>query len=216
MSYMVRLCAKTHDSEKGLRIFNDLQLDGFVEHSKPYNAVIAACAATKRYSAKAIEYWHMMHAKAIKPDDVTYTYVLKACSMLGDTVTAYDVLQEMKLNGYEPNEHIFNQLIKVYAGAVTVAGTKHEHVQMYIKDAWAIFELVEKNPKIAMNANILNQMVTLYAGALKPEELEAKVLPLFDKFSVPFNVYTFQELIKLFYNTRDLDRVYDLYNKLQE
>lgn len=67
-----------------------------------------------------------------------------------------------------------------------------------------------------MNSNILNSMITLYAGALRPEELEAKVLPLFDKFRVPYNVYTFQELIKLFYNTRDLDRVYDLYGKLQQ
>ena len=45
MSYMIRLCSKTHDSEKGLRIFNDMQLDGFVEHSKPYNSVLGACAA---------------------------------------------------------------------------------------------------------------------------------------------------------------------------
>jgi pentatricopeptide repeat protein len=92
MSYMVRLCAKTHDSEKGLRLFNDLQLDGFVEHSKPFNSVLGACAATKRYAPKAIEYWHMMHAKAIKPDNLTYTLVLKACAQLGDVQTAYDVI----------------------------------------------------------------------------------------------------------------------------
>jgi pentatricopeptide repeat protein len=105
---MIRLCSKTHDSEKGLRIFNDMQLDGFVEHSKPYNSVLGACAATKRYSPKAIEYWHLMHAKSIKPDEVTYTLVLKACAHLGDVQTAFDVLQEMKLNGFEPNEHVYN------------------------------------------------------------------------------------------------------------
>jgi pentatricopeptide repeat protein len=84
MSYMIKLCSKTHDSEKGIRIFNDLQLDGFVEHSKPYNSILAACASTRRYSMKAIEYWHLMHAKSIKPDKMTYVHVLKACSHLGD------------------------------------------------------------------------------------------------------------------------------------
>jgi len=38
-----------------------------------------ACASTKRYAEKAIEYWHMMHAKSIAPDQVTYVAVLKAC-----------------------------------------------------------------------------------------------------------------------------------------
>jgi len=108
MSYMIKLCSKTHDSEKGIRIFNDLQLDGFVEHSKPYNSILAACASTRRYSMKAIEYWHLMHAKSIKPDKMTYVHVLKACSHLGDIQTAYDALQELKLNGIEPDEAIYN------------------------------------------------------------------------------------------------------------
>ena len=85
LGYMIRVCAATHDSEKALRMFNDLQIDGFIEHSKPYNSIIMACASTKRYAAKAIEYWHTMHAKNIPPDQVTYVAVLKACAQIGDT-----------------------------------------------------------------------------------------------------------------------------------
>jgi pentatricopeptide repeat protein len=68
LSYMVRLCAATHDSEKAIRLFNDLEIDGFVEHAKPYNSIMMACASTKRYAGKAIEYWHAMHAKNIPGD----------------------------------------------------------------------------------------------------------------------------------------------------
>jgi pentatricopeptide repeat protein len=118
LSYMVRVCAATHDSEKAIRMFNNLQLDGFIEHSKPYNSIIMACASTKRYAHKAIEYWHLLHAKGITPDRHTFTGVLKACAQLGDTQTAYDTLQELKLRGEPVNEHIFNQLIRVYATAV--------------------------------------------------------------------------------------------------
>ena len=77
---MVRMCAASHDSEKAIRLFNDLELDGFTEHSKPYNSIMLACASTGRYAHKAIEYWHLMSAKNIQPDDLTYLAALKACA----------------------------------------------------------------------------------------------------------------------------------------
>ena len=105
---MIRTCAASHDGEKALRLFDDLQLDGFIEHSKPYNSIMLACASTKRLAHKAIEYWHLMHTKNIQADQHTYVAVLKACAQLGDTQTAYDALHELKLNNMAVNEHIFN------------------------------------------------------------------------------------------------------------
>ncbi len=137
---MIRVCAATHDSEKALKLFNDLEIDGYIEHSKPFNSIIMACASTKRYAPKAIEYWHTMHAKNIPPDQVTYVAVLKACAQLGDTQTAYDLLQELKINGHKVNVHIFNQLIKVYAEACTISNTQDKHVQMYVEDGWQLYE----------------------------------------------------------------------------
>ena len=60
MSMMIRLCSKAKNPQKALRMFNELQLDGFVEHSKPYNSIMMACASTQMYSPRTIEYWHMM------------------------------------------------------------------------------------------------------------------------------------------------------------
>ena len=77
---MIRTCAATHESEKAIRLFNELEIDGFIEHSKPYNSIIMACASTKRYAHKAIEYWHLMHHKSIAADQHTYVAVLKACA----------------------------------------------------------------------------------------------------------------------------------------
>ena len=62
---------------------------------------------------------------------------------------------------------------------------------MFIKDAWALLDILEKKPNLEVNINVLNSMVLLYANALRPEELEAKVLPLFDKHRMQYNVYTF-------------------------
>lgn len=58
LSYMVRLAGATHESEKALLIFSELETDGFTEHAKPYNSIISALGSTTRYAEKAIEYWH--------------------------------------------------------------------------------------------------------------------------------------------------------------
>lgn len=92
LSLMIRICAFTHDSEKAIKLFSEMETRGFIEYCAPYNSIIFALASTKRYADKAIEYWQQMHIKKIMPDRHTIVAVLKACSQLGDVATAYDVL----------------------------------------------------------------------------------------------------------------------------
>ena len=89
---MVRLCAATHDSEKGIRIFNEMEQHGYVRHAMPYNAIIFALASTKRFAEKALDYWRQMHFHNVAPDSHTFVAALKACAQLGDVKTAFDVL----------------------------------------------------------------------------------------------------------------------------
>ena len=70
---------------------------------------------------------------------MTYVAVLKACAQLGDIQTAYDALKELKINNLQVNEHIFNQLIKVYAGASNGQFVQDKHIDLYIKDAMELF-----------------------------------------------------------------------------
>lgn len=57
------------------------------------------------------------------------------------------------------------------------------------------------------NIHILNSLVLLFSNALSVEELERKVLPLYAKNSIKYDVYTFQHLTKMYLNIRDLDQV---------
>ena len=65
--------------------------------------------------------------------------MLKACACLGDIQTAYDVLHELKLKGGIMNSNIFNQLIRVYAGACKLPGVREDHVDTYCEDAWKLY-----------------------------------------------------------------------------
>lgn len=92
ISFMVRIASKTHDSEKALRLFAELESMGFLRTAKPYNSIISALGSTHRHANLAIEYWHKMQLNQIVPDEHTCVLVLKACSKLGDVQTAYDAL----------------------------------------------------------------------------------------------------------------------------
>ena len=60
ISFMIRIAGKTHDAEKGYKLFASLEAEGFFDHAKPYNSIISTLGSTKRYAEEAIEYWHKM------------------------------------------------------------------------------------------------------------------------------------------------------------
>ena len=80
ISFMIRICSFTHDSEKAIKLFSELENYGFIEYCMPYNSIIFALASTKRYAEKALDYWHKMILNNIQPDRHTFVAVLKACA----------------------------------------------------------------------------------------------------------------------------------------
>ena len=60
----------------------------------------------------------------------------------------------------------------------------HKHIEMYVNDAWELYEQMQNMPENEVNINILNSLVHFYSAALRPEELEQKVLPQYEKHRV--------------------------------
>jgi hypothetical protein len=114
-------------------------------------------------------------------------------------------------------EHVYNELIRVYAGACTLEDVQEKHIDMYLKDAMELFKTLEKGESgTEVNIQILNSLVLLYANALRPEELEAEVLPLYEKYRIKHDIYTYQNLSQMYLKLRDLDSVMALWDKLRE
>ena len=59
-------------------------------------------------------------------------------------------------------------------------------------------------------------MVQLHANALRPDELDSSVLPLYEKYNIKHDVYTYQNLSKMFLNLQEFDIVKNLYKALKE
>lgn len=110
---------------------------------------------------------------------------------------------------------MYNGLIRTYASAAAVRLVKEDHVDMYIKDSWDLFEQLKNNPDAEVNIHILNSLLLLHTNALRVEELDANVLPLYEKFKIKHDVYTYQNLSKLYLNLTDYEMVKTLYKNLK-
>jgi hypothetical protein len=97
----------------------------------------------------------------------------------------------MKIHGIKMTPHSYNGLIRTYAGAAAVRFVKEEHVDMYIKDTWELFETMKEDPEMEINIHILNSILLLHTNALRIEELDSKVLPLYAKFKIKHDVFTY-------------------------
>ena len=55
-------------------------------------------------------------------------------------------------------------------------------------------------PESEVNLQILNSMLELYCHALKPHELESKVLPEYTRFNIKYDINTYAHLMRLHLN----------------
>lgn len=84
---------------------------------------------------------------------------------------------------------------------------------MYLEDAWKLLDNMKKDG-VDPNINILNSFLYLYANSLKTPELETKVLPLFEKYKIKHDIFTYQHLIRAYLNTRENDTIMNLYDRM--
>ncbi len=87
---------------------------------------------------------------------------------------------------------------------------------MYLKDSMELFKTLEKGENdTEVNIQVLNSLLLLYSNALRPEQLEAEVLPLYEKFKIKHDVYTYQNLTRMYLKLRDFDTIMLLWDKLR-
>jgi predicted nucleotidyltransferase len=99
---------------------------------------------------------------------------------------------------------IYNGLLKTYSAAVKIDDVREDHIDQWIEDAWELMERIEADG-YKFNSEILNTMVLLHCNALRGEDLETKVLPLYLKHKISYDVYTYQHIIRHFLKIRELN-----------
>ncbi len=69
---------------------------------------------------------------------------------------------------------------------------------------------------MAPSVRLLNSLLLVHCKALRTKEVEQRILPMYGRLGLAYNVYTFQELINHYVEIQDYDRGIELYEKMGE
>lgn len=115
-------------------------MPSFYPNTIHFNNIIKCLGSRSDYADEAIDEYVRMKELGVQPDEDTFVALFKACGNAGDVKTAFDALQVMKLNNIPMNKYILTAAIKVYGGVVKSEYMTNDLIDIYIKDAWKLFE----------------------------------------------------------------------------
>lgn len=215
MSIMMRICERTHDAEKAILIFKNMEEKGFVPTTFHFNCIISALASRRDYSEKAIEMYTKMKLLKLSPNQETFIMLLKATSHLGDIYTANELIKEIKALSYNIDQFIITGLIKTYASAVKNPLSTKEQISQYLDDTWELAKYAEDN-NIEINSYICNGILLTFCNAQKWDEVDNRVIPYFNKHKVKLNVFSYQIIIHMLNEIKNynaIQNIYEIMNK---
>ena len=87
----------------------------------------------------------------------------------------------------------YKGLLRTYAGACKIPGLSQDTKNLYINDAWKLFEQMQTVEKLPVNIHILNSLMLVHSNAIEVQKLEDFVLPLYEKYEIQLdeNAYEF-------------------------
>lgn len=214
LTLMMKVCAKTHEAEKAVRIFNDNKPEiGFYRTSFPYNAYIRALASRDDYARQAEGVFTQMLNYQVKPDQDSIIALLQATTRTGNVKQAFNALQVAKENNIPMSTHVFTGLIRTYAGASRSKETLPELVKEYKKDAWALFKQADENRMV--NHHTLDALIDLHSASLDMEGVEGLVLPQYEQRGLQMGYSTYEILLKGYTDTQEIPKIVRIYEKIR-
>lgn len=82
-----------------------------------------------------------------------------------------------------------------------------------LTDTWKLLqEVISKN---MLDTPILNNVMLVYANALEESKIEGLILPLFDKFNLQMDTYSYEILMDLHYKKKDFATAVKVWEQLK-
>lgn len=215
LGLMIKVCAKSKSAEKAKLLWHQMRRLPNVRYTAHhYDSLILALASRDDYAAEALERYFEMKDKMIQPTRLTFIAVTEATAKLGDVASAYNAIVQMNSLQIVPNNQVFDGLLKTYAGALSKVNVPKELKELYIKDAWKLFDSVVEKHRDQVNSHMLNSLALVLINGDHLEEAEDSVLPLFDRMNIEKTGLTYQVFLKAFFDKRMMVRVGNLFDNL--
>jgi pentatricopeptide repeat protein len=82
-----------------------------------------------------------------------------------------------------------------------------------LADTWKLLEeIISKN---MLDTQILNNVMHVYANALQEDKIDGLILPLFDKFNLQMDSYSYEVLMDLHYKKKDFNTAIRVWQQMK-
>lgn len=84
---------------------------------------------------------------------------------------------------------------------------------MMLTDTWKILEeVINKN---MLDTMIVNNVMLVYANALQEDKIEGLILPLYEKFNLQMDPYSYEILVDLNYKKKDFNTAIRVWEQMK-
>lgn len=97
LNLMIHICAKTHEPERAIDMWNEFESLDIKPSQISYNSIINACAKSWHHASKAFDYYFQMRSAGFVPDSSTFNSLIASCSHSGDLLRSTQIFDMMKL-----------------------------------------------------------------------------------------------------------------------
>jgi pentatricopeptide repeat protein len=236
---MIRNCAAENNLQGAISVFDSLERSGVDLNSVIYNTVLDACVECR--DLKAAEAWMEQTKRAGMADVVSFNTLIKAHLQIENFDKARKLMEEMKVDGLQPNRVTFNELINAMVnkgGAsrrsqtweivdeMMASGVKPNQVTCSILlkslnnhagqiDIQKTMELINTMEE-PMDEVLLSSVVEACVRIGKPELLSSKLQQLSGSNAVSVNgSHTFGSLIKAYGHAKDINGVWRCWKEMR-
>jgi len=150
------------------------------------------------------------------PDSDTFIALFKACSTIGDVKTAFNGIIQLKQLNIPLSSYMYNGLLRTYAGACSLELVTQELRDLYSKDAWKLFKELQTTDKIPVNINILNSLLLVHTKAHDLAQVEGAVLPLYEKYNIKPDPFTYQHLMEMYSEKREFKALLKVFENMKK
>ena len=203
---LIDVCLKLNLIEKAEKVFTTMKEIGVTPSKITYAIMIKGYGQVYNLD-KAFAMFEEMKANSVEVNEIVYGCLLNACVRCSDVKRTSLVYSEMKEKSLDMNIVLYTTLIKAYTKVKDLANAETVYAAL-LNDEKVEANIVAHNAMLdcCVECNSFDKMNKYYAQ-IKEKALNEESAPQPD-------LITYSTVIKGFARSKDMDKVFDLYNFL--
>ena len=207
-SVLIKACIPKQECEKALGFLDDLRVSGEYPTDLTYTHLIDCLSRREDFAEKAFEFHHQMQLEGFDMNRIIAESLIRACASLGDVNRLKKTIKEIANHGMKMTPCMYADSIRTLSRGMKTATDFEKNVNLRL--AWYILNDL-RSKSVPVSAKILNAVMAVYSASGSVEQT-VLVLEQFEKFDCAPNEASYEILLEMFAQKKDIGRFFALFD----